>query len=59
VLLKLQLPMAVNLRRETLERSPDSGLDRHAALLGALESDDLATVLDALDHHGELAYLPL
>jgi DNA-binding GntR family transcriptional regulator len=59
VLLKLQLPMAVNLRRETLERSPDTGLDRHAALLAALESDDVGTVLDALDHHGELTYLPL
>ena len=37
VLLKLQLPMAVNLRRETLERSPDTGLERHAALLAARE----------------------
>ena len=59
VLLKLQLPMAVNLRRETLVRSPDAGLGRHSALVAALESDDLATVLDALDHHGELTYLPL
>jgi DNA-binding GntR family transcriptional regulator len=59
VLLKLQLPMAVNLRQETLERSPDTGLERHAALLAALETDDVSTVLDALDHHGELAYLPL
>lgn len=59
VLLKLQLPMAVNLRRETLVQSPDAGLGRHSALVAALESDDLATVLDALDHHGELTYLPL
>jgi DNA-binding GntR family transcriptional regulator len=59
VLLKLQLPMAVNLRRETVVQSPDTGLERHAALLTALESDDVATVLDALDHHGELTYLPL
>jgi DNA-binding GntR family transcriptional regulator len=59
VLVKLQLPMAVNLRRETLERSPDTGLDRHAALLAALETDDVETALDALDHHGELAFLPL
>jgi len=59
VLVKLQLPMAVNLRRETSERSPDTGLERHAALLTALETDDVETVLDALDHHGELAYLSL
>jgi DNA-binding GntR family transcriptional regulator len=59
VLLKLQLPMAVNLRREADVRSPDTGLDRHAALVTALESDDVATVLDALDHHGALTYLPL
>jgi DNA-binding GntR family transcriptional regulator len=59
ILLKLQLPMAVNLRRESEIHSPDLGLDRHAAILEALESDDAATVLDALDRHGELAYLPL
>lgn len=59
VLLKLQLPMAVNLRGEAAERSGASGLERHAALLTALESDDAPTALDALDHHGELTYLPL
>ncbi len=59
VLLKLQLPMAVNLRREAALHSPDQGLDRHAAIVAALESDDAGTVLGALDRHGELAYLPL
>jgi DNA-binding GntR family transcriptional regulator len=59
VLLKLQLPMAVNLRREAELHSPGQGLQRHAAILAALESDDAATVLDALDRHGELTYLPL
>jgi DNA-binding GntR family transcriptional regulator len=59
ILLKLQLPMAVNLRREAELHSPDQGLDRHAAILSALESDDVDTVLRALDRHGELAYLPL
>ncbi|WP_209309009.1 GntR family transcriptional regulator [Blastococcus sp. CT_GayMR16] len=59
ILLKLQLPMAVNLRREADVHSPAQGLDRHAAILAALESDDAQTVLDALDRHGELAYLPL
>ena len=59
ILLKLQLPMAVNLRREAELHSPDQGLDRHAAILAALESDDPETVLAALDRHGELTYLPL
>ena len=59
VLLKLQLPMAVNLRREAELVSPGQGFDRHAAILAALESDDVDTVLDALDRHGEQAYLPL
>jgi DNA-binding GntR family transcriptional regulator len=59
VLLKLQLPMAVNLRREAELHSPAPGLDRHAAILAALESDDPGTVLAALDRHGELTYLPL
>lgn len=59
VLLKLQLPMAVNLRREAELNSPDQGLARHAAILAALESNDVDTVLEALDRHGELTYLPL
>jgi DNA-binding GntR family transcriptional regulator len=59
ILLKLQLPMAVNLRREAELHSPDQGLERHAAILAALESDDAGTVLESLDLHGELTYLPL
>ncbi|WP_029432720.1 GntR family transcriptional regulator [Blastococcus sp. URHD0036] len=59
ILLKLQLPMAVNLRREAELHTPGLGLERHAAILAALESDVPETVLDALDRHGELAYLPL
>jgi DNA-binding GntR family transcriptional regulator len=59
ILLKLQLPMAVNLRREAELHSPGQGLDRHAAILAALESDDPETVLAALERHGELTYLPL
>ena len=59
ILLKLQLPMAVNLRREAERHSPDQGLHRHEAIVTALESDDAATVLAALDVHGERAYLPL
>ena len=59
VLLKLQLPMAVNLRREAELHSPDQGLHRHEAIVTALESDEADTVLAALDRHGELTYLPL
>ena len=59
ILVKLQLPMAVNLRREAELHSPDQGLQRHAAILTALETDDARTVLEALDRHGERAYLPL
>ena len=59
ILLKLQLPMAVNLRREAELHTPGQGLERHGAILAALESDEPQTVLDALDRHGELAYLPL
>jgi DNA-binding GntR family transcriptional regulator len=59
ILLKLQLPMAVNLRREAELHTPGQGLQRHAEILAALESDVPETVLDALDRHGELAYLPL
>ncbi|GAA4329831.1 GntR family transcriptional regulator [Klenkia terrae] len=59
VLLKLQLPMAVNLRRESERRDPGQGLLRHQALLAALETEDVGVVLRALDAHGELAYLDL
>ena len=51
--------MAVNLRREAELHTPGQGLERHGAILAALESDEPQTVLDALDRHGELAYLPL
>ena len=59
VLLKLQLPMAVNLRREAEVANPGVGLRRHEALLAALETDDVDTVLAAMASHGQLVYLPL
>ena len=59
VLLKLQLPMAVNLRREAEVAGPGDGLRRHEALLAALETDDVDTVLAAVAGHGQLVYLPL
>ena len=40
ILLKLQRPMAVNLRREASLLGPQAGLRRHERLLAALESND-------------------
>lgn len=67
ILLKLQLPMARNLREEA-RRHPDSrrrdgsaddGIERHKAILSALESNDAAVVVDAIRDHGHLDYLGL
>jgi DNA-binding GntR family transcriptional regulator len=58
VLLRLQLHMALNLRREAqVQEEPLLGVRRHEALLAALESDDPAVVLEALARHGATTYL--
>ena len=59
ILLKLQLPMAMNLREEARHHRAGDGVDRHRAILTALESNDAATVLTALEDHGHLRYLGL
>ncbi|MTE17147.1 FCD domain-containing protein [Nocardia sp. CT2-14] len=59
ILLKLQLPMARNLRTEARISQRRSGVRRHAELLEALECGDAAVASDALLRHGELAYLDL
>lgn len=59
ILLKLQLPMAMNLREEARHHHADDGVDRHRAVLVALESNDAATVITALGQHGHLRYLDL
>lgn len=59
VLLKLQLPMAVNLRREAQTRTPADGLQRHQRIVEALMTNDLDTVLTALRDHGHLDHLEL
>ncbi len=59
ILLKLQLPMAVNLREEARHHRRDDGIARHRAILVALERNDVAAVVAALAGHGHLAYLPL
>jgi DNA-binding GntR family transcriptional regulator len=59
ILLKLQLPMAMNLREEARHHRADDGIARHQAILTALESNDAATVIAALEDHGHLHYLGL
>jgi DNA-binding GntR family transcriptional regulator len=57
ILLKLQMHMALNLRREAEVAAPLDGIRRHAVLLEAVESNDPQTVLDALTSHGAQTYL--
>ncbi len=59
ILLKLQLPMAVNLREEARHHHPRDGIARHAAIVTALETNDPAVVIAALRDHGHLHYLGL
>ncbi|MEW5809907.1 MAG: GntR family transcriptional regulator [Actinomycetota bacterium] len=59
ILLKLQLPMAKNLREEAQHGDATDGLERHRAILAALESNDAAVVVTALREHGHLDYLGL
>ncbi|GAB2518238.1 GntR family transcriptional regulator [Nocardia heshunensis] len=59
ILLKLQLPMARNLRTEARIAQRRNGVRRHAELLSALESGDAAVACEALLRHGERAYLDL
>lgn len=59
ILLKLQLPMAMNLREEARHHRADDGITRHQAILTALETNDAATVITALEDHGHLHYLGL
>ncbi|MEH3142308.1 MAG: GntR family transcriptional regulator [Mycobacterium kyogaense] len=59
ILLKLQLPMAKNLRAEALQGDPADGVERHRAILAALESNDAGVVAAALREHGHLDYLGL
>lgn len=59
ILLKLQLPMAKNLREEARQRADSDGMERHKAILSALETNDPAVVVLALRGHGHLDYLGL
>jgi DNA-binding GntR family transcriptional regulator len=57
VILKLQLYMATNMRREAQVRPAAEGAKRHRRLYEAVVSGDRAAVLDALGSHGAQAYL--
>jgi DNA-binding GntR family transcriptional regulator len=59
ILLKLQLPMAMNLREEARHHRARDGIERHHAILSALETNDPAVVIEALQDHGHLHYLSL
>ena len=56
VLLKLQLYMAANLRRETQSRSPQEGVRRHRMLFDAVAAGDRDSVLAALRNHGARSF---
>jgi DNA-binding GntR family transcriptional regulator len=59
ILLKLQLPMAMNLREEARHHRARDGIQRHRAILSALETNDPGVVVAALQDHGHLDYLGL
>jgi DNA-binding GntR family transcriptional regulator len=57
VLVRIQLYMAVNLRREAEVADASDGVARHERLLAAVADRDPATILSALGGHGARAYL--
>jgi DNA-binding GntR family transcriptional regulator len=59
ILLKLQLPMATNLREEARHHRAADGVKRHREILSALETNDPTAVVAALEEHGHLHYLGL
>ena len=57
VLLKLQRPMAVNLRREAQQDGPQAGIERHERLVAALTTNDPDAILAELRSHGTRRFL--
>jgi len=57
VLVRIQLYMAVNLRREAEVADAADGVHRHARLMAAVERGDPAEVLAELSGHGARTYL--
>jgi DNA-binding GntR family transcriptional regulator len=58
VLVRLQLYMAVNLRREAEVAEPSDGVHRHERLLAAVALGDANAIISALSAHGARTYLP-
>ena len=56
VIVKLQLYMAANLRREADTTSPAEGVRRHRRLFDALVSGDVARIDHELERHGSRRY---
>ena len=56
VILKLQLYMAANLRREAQVQTPQDGVRRHQRLFDAVVTGDAGRVLAALSNHGARSY---
>jgi DNA-binding GntR family transcriptional regulator len=57
VLVRLQLYMAVNLRREAEAARPTDGIHRHERLFQAAEVGDAGAVQAELERHGARSYL--
>jgi DNA-binding GntR family transcriptional regulator len=57
ILLKLQRPMALNLRREAQLLGPAEGIRRHERLVAALESNDRERILEEIESHGGRRFL--
>lgn len=57
VLVRIQLYMAVNMRREAESTRAEDGVHRHERLFAAVGTGDIEGVLRALDEHGARAYL--
>ncbi|TDC65871.1 GntR family transcriptional regulator [Micromonospora sp. KC207] len=57
ILMKLQLYMAINLRREAEVAQPSDGVHRHERLFEAVAGKDPEAVLAVLSEHGARSYL--
>lgn len=57
VLVRIQLYMAVNMRREAEVARAADGVHRHERLFAAVERGDAAGIVEALDAHGARTYL--
>jgi DNA-binding GntR family transcriptional regulator len=57
ILVRIQLYMAVNMRREAETARAEDGVRRHEQLFAAVETGDAGAVRAALGRHGARAYL--